>query len=272
MNDASAALPSPFSANRFADESWEGRLRFPRQGSPVPQDAEYCEIREQGKWRRLRFHDYADLYERPGLYEHLFYDVLRCDSPRRVVNLLGDVRAELGVAEPMRVVDFGAGSGMVGRELRRIGARRIVGVDILEEARAAAQRDLPGVYDDYLVDDMSSPSAATGECLSALRPNVLACVAALGFGDIPPRAWHRAAGYVAPGGLLAFNIKADFLDPRYTHGFSELMRRMVHGNVARVEASWRYRHRLSTAGEPIYYTAMVVTKLTEIPAAMLVEH
>ena len=117
-----------------------------------------------------------------------------------------------------------------------------------------------------------SPSAASDACMKALRPNVLACVAALGFGDIPPRAWNRAAHYVAPGGLLAFNIKDDFLDPRYTHGFSELMRRMVHGNVARVEASWRYRHRLSTAGEPIYYTAMVVTKLTEIPAAMLVEH
>ena len=266
MNDASVL------ASHLLIQDWEDNLRFPRHGGSVPQDAEFCEIREEGKWRRLRFHDYAALYERPGLYEYLFYDVLRCDSPRRVVGLLGEVRAEQEAAEPLRVVDFGAGNGMVGRELRCIGARRIVGVDILDEARAAARRDLPGVYDDYLVDDMNAPCAASDERLRALRPNALTCVAALGFGDIPPRAWHRAAGYVAPGGLLAFNIKDDFLDPRYTHGFSELMRRMVSGKVARVEATRRYRHRLSAAGEPIYYTAMVVTKLAEIPASMLIEH
>jgi SAM-dependent methyltransferase len=264
MNDASALTA------RF-DIEWQDRLRLPRHAEGVPQDAESCEIHERGEWRKLRFHDYAALYERPGLYEYLFYDVLRCDSPRRVVNLLAEVRTEHGSGEPLRVVDFGAGNGMVGRELRRIGARRVLGVDILPEARGAAQRDVPGVYDEYLVEDMNAPSPSADACLRALRPNALACVAALGFGDIPARAWHRAAGYVAPGGLLAFNIKDDFLDPRYAYGFSELIRRMVNGKVARMEAMRRYRHRLSAAGEPIYYTAMVVTKLAEIPASMLVD-
>jgi predicted TPR repeat methyltransferase len=251
---------------------WQQRLRLPGHYRKLPQDAEFCEIRDAGGWRQVRFHDYAALYKHPGLYEYLFYDVLQCDSPRRVVNLLEEVRAELVPAEPLRAIDFGAGSGMVGRELRRIGARRVVGVDILEEARAAAQRDLPGVYDDYLVVDMSAPSAEADRVLRALQPNGLVCVAALGFGDIPPTAYHRAASYVAPGGMLAFNIKEDFLDPRYTHGFSELVRRMVAAKVVRVEATRRYRHRLSAAGEPLYYTAMVVTKLAEIPASMLVEH
>ena len=76
---------------------------------------------------------------------------------------------------------------------------------------------------------------------------------------------------MAPGGLLAFNIKEDFLDARYTHGFSELFRRMMNGKLVRVEATRRYRHRLSAAGEPIFYTAMVATKLAEIPDALLVE-
>jgi hypothetical protein len=76
---------------------------------------------------------------------------------------------------------------------------------------------------------------------------------------------------VAIGGMLAFNIEEDFLDARYTHGFSELIRRMMAGKIIRVEATRRYRHRLSAAGEPIYYTAMVATKLAEIPEAMLVD-
>lgn len=250
---------------------WKGRLRLPPRGQSMSQDAEWCEIEEAGAWRRLRFHDYGELYERPGLYDYLFYDLLECQSPRRVAGLMGEVRADLGIHEPLRVIDLGAGNGLVGKELRRIGALEIVGLDILEEARTAAQRDLPGVYASYLVDDMTRPSADTDRRLRTLRPNALTCVAALGFGDIPPKAYHTAAGYVSPGGLLAFNIKDEFLDARYTHGFSELMRQMVNGGIVRLEATRRYRHRRSASGDPIYYTAMVATKLKEIPESMLVE-
>ena len=250
---------------------WRNRLRLPPKGEAMPQDAEWCEIREAGGWRRMRFHDYADIYERPGLYEYLFYDLLACQSPRRVVGLLAEVRAELPQKEPLRAIDFGAGNGLVGKELRRIGAVEVVGVDILPEARAAARRDLPGAYSDYLVADMTRPDGDVDRRLRALRPNALTCVAALGFGDIPPAAYHRAAGYVSIGGLLAFNIKEEFLDVRYTHGFSEMMRRMLNDGIIRLEATRRYRHRLSASGEPIYYTAMVATKLKEIPDGILIE-
>ena len=250
---------------------WENRLRLPENGAGMAQDAEWCEIREAGAWRRLRFHDYGEIFDRPGLYEYLFYDLLECQSPRRVVGLLGEVRAEQGGDEPLRVIDLGAGNGIVGRELRGIGAEEVLGIDILEEARAAAGRDLPGVYDGYLVADMTAPDEKTRRRLRALRANALTCVAALGFGDIPPAAYRNAANFVAPGGLLAFNIKEEFLDARYTHGFSELMRRMVNEGVVRLEATRRYRHRRSAGGEPIYYTAMVATKLRDIPAGMLVE-
>lgn len=262
-----AAAVSTISVNR----EWENRLRLPPDGQRRSQDSEWCEILEHGGWRRLRFHDYAEIFERPGLYEYLFYDLLECRSPRRVVGLLGEVRADQEAEEPLRVIDLGAGNGIVGQELRAIGAAEIVGIDIIEEARAAARRDLPAVYTDYLVADMTGPDAATARRLGALRPNALTCVAALGFGDIPPQAYRHAANFVVPGGLLAFNIKDEFLDARYTHGFAELMRQMVNGGIVRLEATRRYRHRLSAAGDPIHYTAMVATKLKDIPERMLVE-
>ncbi|MGP1684626.1 MAG: class I SAM-dependent DNA methyltransferase, partial [Giesbergeria sp.] len=233
--------------------------------------SEWFKIYEEGEWRKLRFHDYDEIYIRSGLYEYLFYDLLRCQSPKRVVGLLQEVLAELNSSEPLRVIDLGAGNGLVGDELRRVGATRVIALDILEEARIAAQRDNPYVYSDYIVADMTNPSDDIDRRLRALHPNALTCVAALGFGDIPPRAYHKAASYVALGGLLAFNIKAEFLDARYTHGFSELMRRMINEGMVRLEATRRYRHRLAANGEPIYYTAMVVTKLAQIPASMLVE-
>jgi len=251
--------------------SWKGRLRLPQDAASVPQDSEWCEIRENDEWHRLRFHDYGALYERPGLYDYLFYELLGCQSPRRVVGLLEDVWKDQANPGPLRVIDFGAGNGLVGMELKRIGTSKLIGIDILEEARTAARRDHPGVYSDYLVADMTNPDADADRKLHMLRPNAMTCVAALGFGDIPPKAYHRAASYVAPGGLLAFNIKEEFLDPRYTFGFSELMRRSVDEGLLRLEATRRYPHRLSAAGEPLYYTAMVATKLAEIPESLLVE-
>ncbi len=252
------------------EQTWKGRVRLPALHSDVPQDAEWCEFLENGRWKRLRFHDYDEIYKRPGLYEHLFYDLLECSSPRRVVGLLAAVRRDHGQGA-FAALDLGAGNGIVGEELQKVGATRVVGIDILTEAGEAARRDRPGLYDDYVVADLTDPDEDTRTRLGRAKPDVLACVAALGFGDIPPRAYFNAASFIPIGGQLAFNIKEEFLDERFTHGFSELIRRTIAERVFRLEAWVRYRHRLSAGGEPIFYTAMVATKLAEIPRSMLVD-
>lgn len=254
------------------DTRWTGRVRLPRVDKDTPQDEEWCEILENDEWSKLRFHDYARIYERPGLYEALFYGLLKCDSPRRVVGLLKDLRTEPDwPQDPLRALDLGAGNGIVAEELRRAGASHVVGLDILPEAKVGAARDRPGVYTDYIVEDLCQPSATTQARLSDMRPNALVCVAALGFGDIPPMAYFNAASFVRPGGVLAFNIKEEFLDARYTHGFAELIRRMAEEKVVRLEATRRYIHRYNIAGQPLYYTAMIATKMTEIPRSMVVD-
>jgi hypothetical protein len=56
-------------------------LAFPQANAGADQDAECCEVTLGGKTRRIRFHDYDEIYRVPGLYEHLFYEVLDCKSP-----------------------------------------------------------------------------------------------------------------------------------------------------------------------------------------------
>lgn len=57
----------------------------------LDQDSEWCEVETAEGRRRIRFHDYAEIYAIPGLYERLFYDELRCDSPRTLRGLLEGV-------------------------------------------------------------------------------------------------------------------------------------------------------------------------------------
>jgi len=94
---------------------------------------------------------------RPGLYEQVFYRELAMSSSHRVVGWLLEALSQVG-RQPAdeRVVDLGAGNGLGGEELRRVGVRRIVGIDLEPEARRAAHRDRLGVYDDYLVSDLAS--------------------------------------------------------------------------------------------------------------------
>jgi len=225
------------------------------------QDEEWCEVRAYGTRRRIRFHDYHEIYAIPGLYEQLFYEKLKCDSPRVVCGLLGEVLAEDSrEAEQLVVLEVGAGNGMVGEELQGMGAPTIVGVDIIEEAAQAAERDRPGVYDDYVVADLTDLPPDARRQLEKTPFNCLVTVAALGFGDIPPEAFTAAYDLVETGSLVAFNIKEDFLSKRHESGFSALVRRSLEDGRMELKSQRRYQHRLSTTGEPLHYVAMVAEK------------
>src|SRR4051812_43406161 len=131
-------------------------IDFPEAHSKADQDSECCEVRIDGDVRRIRFHDYHEIYSVPGLYEQLFYDELKCQSPKVLTELLTDTMAETGV-DPGTIdaLDIGAGNGMVAEELVKRGIRSVVAVDIIEEAADAAERDRPDVYDDYHVADLT---------------------------------------------------------------------------------------------------------------------
>lgn len=264
QNGKSCAVPTEYGLDS------DPVFRLPDVSHDVDQDEEFCEVWEEGRWRRIRFHDYDDIFATPGLYEKLFDQALRCESPRRVVGLLRDVLIE-DDARPteLRVLDFGAGNGMVGEELRRTGVQTLVGADIIREARDAAERDRPNLYDRYVVEDFTSLSEQTEKSLAQLRLNCLTTVAALGFGDIPPDAFATAYNLIEKDGWIAFNVREDFLGTRDYTGFAKLIDEMNKQSVMRAYAYRRYQHRLTMTGDPIYYIAIVARKNRDIDADLI---
>ncbi|MDQ4048021.1 MAG: class I SAM-dependent methyltransferase, partial [Actinomycetota bacterium] len=229
-------------------------------------DEEWCEVQVEGEARRIRFHDYADIFALPGLYEQIFYDELECDSPRTVASLLSDHLEATGRdCSGLTVFDVGAGNGMVGEELQSLGVATIVGVDIIEAAAEATERDRPGVYDDYLVLDLTDIPPGARRELEAQRFNCLTTVAALGFGDIPPEAFAAAYNLIKPGGLIAFTIKEDFISDGDGSGFSQLVHRALEDGTMELGAQRRYCHRLSVDREPLHYVAAVGEKRRDLP-------
>lgn len=241
-------------------------LALPEPGMSMDQDREWCVVQLGGEWKRIRFHDYPTIYDVPGLYERLFYDVLKCSSPVTIRRLMGSYLDSIGRSpSELRVLDLGAGNGMVGEELIDLGVERVVGIDIFDEARNATERDRPGVYRDYVVGDITDLSPQDRARLEEHDFNALVCVAALGFGDIPPEVFASALNLCRTGSVVSFNIKEDFIDDNDKSGFSGLIERTMKEGVLKIEMQKRYTHRLATDGTPLPYVAMVGTKERDIP-------
>ncbi len=245
------------------------RVQFPRTDSgKMDSDEVYFYLTEDGERIKLRFHDYADIYSRKGLYEQLFYDRLKCSSPKMVGDILKRTfdRANTPMSE-LRVLDLGAGNGMMGEVLKNHGVARVVGADIIEAAKAATDRDRPGIYDAYYVTDFGALGHEEKEELEEWAFDCLTCVAALGFGDIPPAAFFQALQLVSVDGWVAFNIKDTFLDNSDTSGFSRLIRELIFSEYLDIYHMERYRHRMSIEGQPLFYFALVAQVTAPVPRA-----
>jgi hypothetical protein len=245
------------------------QIRFPDASETLSQDEEWAEVLLDGEWRRFRLHDYDELYKVPGLYESLYYRALRCNSPVRVVSLLAETLEDHYVPpETLRVLDFGAGNGMVGYELQSIGVSTVVGVDLIPEAKESTLRDRAWCYADYFVADLTALPEEVARQIRDYQLNCLTCVAALGFGDIPADAFLTAIDLLEPTAWIAFNIKEDFMQDRDESGFAKLIRALGREDVIQMQAFRRYQHRISIKGEALYYGAMIATKSKAVPESM----
>ncbi len=247
------------------------RIQFPKsESSNLNQDESYFYLQGSGKQRKIRFHDYDEIYQVAGLYEQVFYDRLKCTSPGKVTSILeSSVRQSQDSFTELRVLDLGAGNGMMGEELKKHGVSRLVGVDIIPEAYEATVRDRPGLYDAYYVEDFTSLTEEKKEDIASWQCDCMVTVAALGFGDIPTKAFVEAFNIIKTEGWVAFNIKESFFDNSDKTGFSTMIRELIFSEYLAVYHIERYRHRLSIEGEPLYYFAIAGRKNADVAPEFL---
>lgn len=248
------------------------RIQFPKTDvNNLSQSETYFYIIENnGNKLKIRFHDYDKIYNIPGLYEQLFYDRLKCTSPVKVTDILKKAVDQSNEDfSSLRVLDLGAGNGIVGEELKKYGVSRLVGVDIIPEAKQAMERDRPQYYDAYYITDFCNIDPDAHDEFDGWSLDCLLTVAALGFGDIPPKAFMNAFNIINHKGWVAFNIKESFLDEKDQSGFSRMIRDLILSKYLDIYHLERYRHRLSIDGEALYYFAIAAKKNADIPIEVL---
>ncbi len=207
---------------------------------------------EEGR-RRVSFHDYAEVYAVPGLYEAVFLDQLGMCSADVVGGLFLDALEPEGrAAEAERVLDLGAGSGIGGAVLRAGGVGAVVGLDLEPVAAVAAERDRPGTYEEYLVGNVGEDAALLEE-LAGKHFTAVVAVSAIGAGHIPLEVLARTIRTVLePDGLFAFAVAEDLM-PAFHEEFFAMV-------PATKLASKEYVHRLEPGGGEHRATAVVARR------------
>jgi predicted TPR repeat methyltransferase len=235
-------------------------IDFPKNAG-LDQNEEYIILKDRDSPEKIFLHDYQKFYEIPGLYEEVLYQRLKCCSPQILCTLLDKAMdCHEGRQEPLKVLDFGAGNGVAGETLKeQIGCETIVGVDILDQAKAAALRDRPELYDDYIVADFTDLEVPKKSGLETYDFNALMTVAALGYDHIGTQAFLNAFDMVSEEAWVVFNIKDRFLSQDDTTGFRDTVRSLMQDRLHVLE-SQRYVHRLSISDEPLHYIGIVGKK------------
>jgi hypothetical protein len=225
------------------------------QGEPEIGSERITVYHGDGTLEEVALHDYARVYALPGVYEQIVQQDLGCRSPAQVAQMLGGALEALRL-EPSdtRVIDIAAGNGVSGEALRAAGMDVVLGTDIVPEARAAALRDRPGVYDDYLTLDLMALSAEQAEYVRSLHANALTCVAPVGTASVPPEAIAAACRLLTREPLVValYDRRHGEPDPLSEQFFAEHV-----GAEATLLDHERYLHRFLITGAPYELEASV---------------
>ncbi len=125
------------------------------------------------------------------------------NAPRGGAELLASRVADKGA----RVLDAGAGTGLVGEELHRVGFERITALDM--SPGMLAQAEQKSVYEELVVGELGKPLPfETGQFAG------VTCIGVLTFGHAPPEALDELVRVTAAGGPVIFSMRTDY----YTDG------------------------------------------------------
>jgi hypothetical protein len=175
------------------------------QGAPEIGAERIAVYHEDGHTEEVSLHDYARVYALPGVYEQIVQEDLGCRSPAVVAEMLAAALDDLGRARASaRVIDIAAGNGVSGEALAAAGIMPVLGTDIVPEARAAALRDRPDIYGEYLTLDLAALTDAQTAQVRELRADALTCVSPVGKGggQVPPAAFTAAAALLTDDALV----------------------------------------------------------------------
>ena len=242
----------------------ERPVSLPETPAQNGREAAFCLVEDVDSARQVRFKGDARIWEWSGVYEYLVRQLLQGNAPSTLSGLLQRTLHMTGNSpERLRCLLLGAGNGWVADEFVRVGVGQVVGVDVSSAAAAAADRDHPDAFSEYLVLDMRRLSEAQRDELMDFDFNCMVALDPIAAEEPAPNAFTEAFNLLAPDGWVVLHLAEETAVQNSESRFARLMHRMVSNGALKLETRERYRHRLTTHGEPLYHVALIGRKVRD---------
>ena len=235
-------------------------VRIPEEVNDLLIHEEFFYLKQNGEERQIKLHDYPEMYRIPYLYQYMMERLQYQSHTVLSTLLINQVTQAGGNVEDLIVLEVGAGSGMVGKALVDLGVKSITGIDIVPEAVEAAQREYPGVYENYYVEDLMNLTETTQNALTKRGFNCMVCGSALGFNHIPAEAWAQAFNVITPNGWVAFNVQKELWEDKSEAYFLAWHSWVEEKHLFKMTQMHDYQHRLYLDGRPLDFVAIIAAK------------
>ena len=101
-----------------------------------------------------------------------------------------------------KLLDAGAGTGMVGQELARLGFKRVTALDLSPGMLMVANEKF--VYEELVVGELGKPLSFESDAFDSTT-----CVGTFTIGHAPPESLDELVRVTKPGGYVVFSIRTD---------------------------------------------------------------
>jgi len=228
-------------------------------GLPLGHEYVYVDL-PTGEREQFPIHRYAPMYQIPFLYEEIVYRHLGCRTPGGMIRIIDQAFRSREVTDMagMRTLEPGAGSGTFGEYLKKyLGIRYLAGLDIEPLAKAAAERDRPDLYSNYVIEDLTRLSRNFLDTAGTWDFVVMA--SAVGWNHIPVEGVQQAFDLLRIGGWFAIHVSRTDSDIgcRATCAWIDGLAATGQFDLVREE---RIFHRKAIDGHDIFYTVIVGVK------------
>lgn len=234
----------------------------PQIEAGLQQNEEYFLATLSEKRERIRLHDYDTIYRHAWLYEAVLYDKLSCRTPAEICRILNNIAVSAKIdLTNLNVLDLGGGSGIFSAALRTfLGIKHVSGLDISQEAKEAAKRDRPGIYDSYYNVDLTALTRSEFDRLISSEFDCVGVASATGWNNhIPVTGFATAFQILRRGGIFIFHVKRDPIDPECQELYG-WMDDLINTGMVELLHREECFHRKSVDGASIFYDVVVSRK------------
>lgn len=198
--------------------------------------------------------DYATLYQYPGLYEQLLVNHLRSTTHIQSTEQFFNVRHSLKDTLPLRVLDYAAGVGLVGEQLKNSNqCETIIGMDLCESAKTHGIQSRRYVYDDYVIGDMAKTNTEQWHYLKQQNFNCIFCLSAVGMGHAGTDVFARFLELLPIDGWLVLTVRKDVLEDQQI-----ILDQLAEKTVCHLNRVMFHRNLID--GNPFYCRTVIVRK------------